>query len=351
MKHSNTAISASALISLVAQSAARTPPDYDFDFANIGAVGNTAYDGPDPYSAPPLTGHGRVDYAYRMSKLETSTGQWIEYLNTFSTTAASIPFWKTTGMTFWGGERVTGETFRLRDIPNAARLPVPGISWRMAAMYCNWLQNGKSADPASLATGAYDRSTWGNRSDGSLLDSPTHLPGANYWIPTFDEQLKAFQYDPDRNGPGNGGWWTARNKSDQPGIPGPPGVGTTSAGWDDDSAWVPWNVPLGAYTSSLSPWGLFDTSGGTQEWNEALYPEENPFGQLPNEQGWQGAPAGFYPISYRDYAWDAGSSKVTGNGYTGLRLASAIPSPGGLIAVSFSCCSLLFRARHRKKLP
>jgi len=39
--------------------------------------------------------------------------------------------------------------------------PVGDISWRVAAMYCNWLHNDKRNDRAAFLNGAYDVSTFG----------------------------------------------------------------------------------------------------------------------------------------------------------------------------------------------
>jgi len=83
--------------------------------------------------------------------------------------------------------------------------------------------------------------------------------GAKYWIPTLDEQIKVFHYDPHRYGPGIGGYWLNMNRRDETGIPGEPGVGQTSAGWTDpDRPLIEFDVPLGAYPASY-PRGAFMT--------------------------------------------------------------------------------------------
>src|SRR5262249_51806069 len=58
-------------------------PDYDFSFSTIGAVGNAPYSGPDPYPLG-VDGRGQVNYTYRISRLEVTTAQWMEFVNTFS---------------------------------------------------------------------------------------------------------------------------------------------------------------------------------------------------------------------------------------------------------------------------
>lgn len=305
---------------------AQTPPDYDFQFVTVGAPGNEPYRNSAPNQTN-VNGRGSVDYSFRASTLEVTTGQWMEFLNTFAPFADSTlshhePVHWGAGPTRaypnnrWG--------YSLRGLPGDSMMPVGGITWRDAARYVNWLHNGKQADPATLITGAYDTTTFGRNPDGSITDAPTRLPGARYFIPTLDEQLKASQYDPNRYGPGQGGWWLNKNMSDEPGIPGAPGEGTTSAAYFPPSdPFSAWDIPLGSYTTSLSPWGLLDTSGGTQEWNERLS-----FSQ----RGLYGASAGgnlaqdqIHRVSAADA--DSGSSTV------GLRIFSAVPSPSS-VAVS-----------------
>ncbi len=111
-------------------------------------------------------------------------------------------------------------------LPNAAMIPVDGISWRDAAMFVNWLNNGKQAALDSLMHGAYDVNTFGTNPDGTFTDQLTHSPGARFWIPTFDELLKSFHYDPNKFGQGQGGWWQQPNGTDTPLISGPPGLWT-----------------------------------------------------------------------------------------------------------------------------
>ena len=76
-------------------------------------------------------------------------------------------------------------------------------------------------------------------------ESRPRLPGAKYWIPTADEWLKAAHYDPDKFGPGLGGYRLFPNSSDALTQPGTPGVGAPTAGSE-----VPrsgdGDVPMGA---------------------------------------------------------------------------------------------------------
>lgn len=317
------------------------PPDYDFQFAKIGAVGNSAYTGSDLTGVDLLIGRGSVSYEFRMSKLELATGQWLEFQNTFTTQDTLPPFLSFSGPTYWGAERDptysgSGFKYRLSGKANAAMLPVGGITWREAALFCNWLHNGKQSDKASLMDGAYDVSTFG-QNGWNFTDALTHRPDAKYWIPTIDEAMKSHHYDPNRFGPGQGGWWANKNKSDLPGVSGPPGTGTTSGSWDDPNSQAgEWDIALGSYAESLSPWGLLDTSGAAKEWTEFTF-----FAPGPRERGLFGSAAGETNYDVWDHVSVAFSDHPeTGNPFAGLRIASAIPGPASFgllfIAVAFN---------------
>jgi hypothetical protein len=274
----------------------------------------------------------------------------MEFVNTFSQTDTPPAFFDPLAATFWGAGfdrdyHGPGYRYRLVDDPNAAMRPVAGVSWRMAALYCNWLHNGKQSDPSSLATGAYDTTTWGPAPGGGFTDAWTHLPGAQFWIPTLDEAMKSQHYDPNRDGPGQGGWWFNKNGSDDPGIPGPPGMGTTSAGYDDGTAFGVWSIPLGAYPDSQSPWGLLDTSGGTQEWTEDVAFN----GIRPTERRHFGSFAGPDSSPFWDYTYGFGSADAANqHPHVGFRIMSVVPSPhpaAAVLVVSLFICASRRRVR------
>jgi len=328
------AIAASCAFSLPALA------DDGFQWATIGAVGNQAYQGP----GVSTHGRGRVDYEYKISKLEITTAQWLEFTNTFSTQTDEYKF-TNFGPTFWGATfdtRYTGPgvKYKLRNDPNAAMRPVAGISWRDAARYCNWLHNGKSSNLNSLITGAYDTTTFGYSSGPVFTDALTHLAGAKYWIPTLDEWMKAAYYDPHRYGNDVGGWWSQANMSDAPGISGVPGVGTTSADLELPD-FGEWGIPLGAYPQSVSPWGLLDTSGGAQEWTEGAATSQNPTDRVVRGS-YAGGSTGYDSIAF------SYSSPPDGFFATeGLRICSAVPTPS-VSSLGFAfVCTCASRRRER----
>ncbi len=332
---------------LAAQAVGRqAPPDYGFNFITIGAPGNRPYDGPDPNGN--TVGRGSVPYTFRIAQTEITTAQYLEFVNTFATLATPPAHFDQFGPVHWGAHvdptyAGPGLRFALNTAPSAGMYPVGGIGWFDAALYCNWLQNGKQSNPASLLSGAYDTSQWNIPwIPGGPNPDWSHTTGAQYWIPTLDESLKAAHYDPNRYGTGQDGWWLYKNRSDQPGVSGPPGAGTTSAGYTLPN-WGEWSIPLGAYPQSLSPWGLLDTSGGSTEWTQTI---SNP---LAAHRAFYntGSYAGQGTLDLWDAAYGNSSNGPGGIGGAelGFRIASAIPSPGSLLAMCMGGCVAVGRKR------
>ncbi len=341
--HTKAAIVAFACLAGFALNSRALAQDYGIDFVTVGAPGNEAFNKPnwEDYPNSPAIGRGRVDYTFRMAKYETTTAQYLEFANTFYGVAIQdLPAFLTIGgPTAWGAvnDPAYGGPGRRWKLENNAAAPMKvvfGISWRDAALYCNWLNNGKSKDPASLLYGAYDVSTWGDNADGSFSDAWTHLPGAKYWIPTYDEALKASHYDPNRYGKGQGGWWLNKCESDEFLISGPPGAGQTSAGWTDGFSGE-YDIPLGAYPDSLSPWGMLDTSGGAQEWTEDVRRHSRAFvgSQAGNSVG--------YDIIYMRGTPYPGSS-----GLLGFRVATPIPAAPTATLLGLSLLLLCRRGKE-----
>ncbi len=306
-------------------------------WAVIGAVGNQPmlrpYPGDDPRPA------GRVDYVYRMARYEITTGEWLEFVNTFSTRSdewrlfAEPVIWSAVIDWSYDGP---GYRWMLHEGEDAARMPVAGISWRDAAMYCNWLHNGKSAAVEAIQDGAYDTSTFYTFPDRSFTDQPTHHPDARYWIPTLDEWLKAVHYDPNKGGAGVEGWWAFPHSSDVAPIGGPPGIGEANFGFDPPTSMGAWGIPVGSYPEVMSPWGLFDASGGASEHLEEILYWDSPDGPRPEDRwfdgSWASSPARIAEV-LDDVQWNLAFAPGSAYAYTGLRLASAVPGPSGLVLV------------------
>jgi formylglycine-generating enzyme required for sulfatase activity len=310
-------------------------------FVTVGSPGNPAYQSSNPNDF--VNGRGGVDYSYRIGQYELTTAQWTSFFNAaFDRPAGdSIPFvdapliWGAVGATPInpGGQRWT--------VPSGnGMLPVGGISWRTAAVFCNWLDHGANpnAPRTDFLSGAYDVSTFGY--NGSIFtDQLAHTPGSQYWIPTWDEWLKAAHWSP--TNPNNNGWYQYSNGSDTPYVYGPPGAGQANAGSGGS-----WSIPLGSYPGVQSPWGLSDTAGGSQEWTESVYTlsggdrfrvfdgsyaSEDAFGANGIDRLVSGG-AEYPHVNALEY---------------GLRVASSVPSPSSC-AVAMGTLTILSARRRRR---
>lgn len=311
------------LLLAVAPAAAGPVPDYGHDFVFIGDPGNRPVnqaEGPGffPPSAPEGFSVGQVNYRYRMARTEVTVGQWLEFVNAYA------PYYDgPTNATQFTGDWIAFNPIagEYRAFAGSESFPTD-MGWRYAARYCNWLHNGKSLERAAFENGAYDTSTFGQDSDGNYTDQPTHHPDALFWIPTLDEWTKAMHWDPAKNGD-EGGYWRYPTSSDTAPIIGPPGTGETNAGTGT-------SYDVGAYADVMSPWGLFDGSGGEREWLESA---------TATRRYLRGSSWALPPIADEIDFLGIGPPLASAGG---LRLVSAVPSPSclGMAGMCFlaGCC-------------
>ena len=296
------------------------------DFVRIGAVGNAAWAG-NGQPVDDAIGRGAVNYEYNIGRLEVTTTEWVDFLNAALDRPVNdrIPF--VSVPQFWGGAATSptnpgGLRFAVR--PGQGLLPVGDIDWRMSAVLCNWYHNGKSLDRGAFLNGAYDVSTFGY--NGNIFtDQLAHTPGARYWIPTWDEWLKAAHYDPNKNGQGQGGWWVYSNGTDTPLIGGPPGVGQGNFGFTGSA----FDIPLGAYPQTLSPWGLLDVAGGTGEWTEGYFVGSGGVRYRVWDGGYRNSSAGNGVLNA--VFSEAGDFPHIAGYQNGFRIATSVPAPASIL--------------------
>lgn len=331
---------------------------YGIEFSTIGAPGNPAWTSaiaPNPFPGANFS-LGSVNYEYRLARTEMRGADWAPfaqaYVQTFGYPQTLSDYAAVTGGVMTD-DPSTGE-FRL--FPGTANRAVQS-SWRMFAIYCNWLHNdrgqGSVTGPAVFTSGAYDTSTFTTsvrpnpNAPGALLrtynDQQTRSPGARFWIPSRSEWLRAAYYNPNpAPGTSISGWMRHPWNSDTyPGggttpIYGPPGTPNAAgpAG--------PYSPDVASYPNIQSPWGLLDLSGSVQEFLEDTVPSTDPL--LPNGLAYRiaiGRETPYDPTitlrSARDDLYDLGFSGQTrwpddmidfpGLPIPGLRIAAAIPAP------------------------
>lgn len=333
---------------------AQVDPVSGIDFVTITAPGNAPW--PGGFDDDRARGRGRVDYDYRIGRYEVNTTQWVEFFNAafdrpandqFFPNLFPPDFWSAVGAapTVPGGQRWR--------VPAGAEMNAVGsISWRTAAMYCNWLHNDKALNREAFLSGAYDVSTFGYVGNtGEFTDQFVRSPGAKYFIPSWDEWLKAVHYDPAKvNSDGSvGGWWEYGNGTNQPFVGGAPGtlvngqLATANFGFLDGPV-SPFSVPLGAY-GTTNPWGLYDVAGGTSEWTEeVIFSTGLPYDRVFEGTAWV---TGSGTSIADSITRRGGGSPPSSFGYLfGFRVAAVVPGPGTLICVAIGV--MPFASRRRR---
>lgn len=306
---------------------AQPTPSYGLDFATIGAPGNAPASPSDFVFLNPIVGPvGRVDYTFRLARTELTVSQWVEFVTAYANVNDAVY----NDPDFMGGWIFsTGGTPGNRTydtLPGSSNAPA-SVSWNFATRYCNWLHNGKVNEAWAFERGAYDTSTISF--DGQWHGPLTHAPDAKFWIPTIDEWTKGMHYDPNRRGPGVGGYWLYPTSSDTPpvsGLPGTPGAQTGAGDYVNDPNNPERLYPVGSYPTAASPWGLLDGSGGLSEWLECL-------NNAADARPWRGSSNRFTSSDFSDRL---DYFDLLGPGYTawGLRLASSVPAPAASLALT-----------------
>jgi sulfatase modifying factor 1 len=323
-----------ALVCSALPALAQAPPDYDFQWRTVGAPGNAPANPADfPFEVPPNL--GSVNYEFRMATTEVTNGQYFEFVQAYTTVHPNVEY----SPVFTGDYIVrhgNPGAYTWTMSPDVTSLPVC-VGWNYAAIYANWLCNGKAVSAAAFASGAYDTSTFYPNSDQPQL---THSPGAQFWLASIDEWSKAMYYDPNKNGPGQAGYWRYETRTDTVpvgGVPGSPGAQTGAGTYVEDPNNISRLYPVGSYPNAASPWGILDGSGGMKEWTEGDGSFE--FRWLLGSQNTNPDPT----IADR-----IGSSLALQfyNPGGGIRLVSVVPTPGTGV-LFFGGLGLFLKRRRR----
>jgi len=282
---------------------------------------------------------GSVDHEYQISRTEVTAAEWLEFVNAYAPYVdpgyANSPYFRSNRC-----YRTGPTTYDV--IPEWRNLAVD-VGWRFAARYVNWLHNGKANTPGAFESGVYDTATFRTNPDGTFTDQQAHSPGARYWIPTQDELIKAFHFDPDRYGPDQPGYWLYSHTSDSPPRPGLPEQGGEASfqRGGPSMAIVP---EVAAYRNVQSPWGLWDAAGGVEEYTET--PRFAPGATLPLYRLTDGSSWHVTEATSRSVdnigGWRSAGPLGT---FVGLRVARAIPSPTGALVFA---CALIPHTRRRR---
>lgn len=273
-----------------------------FDWVKIGNPGNS----PDP---------GAVDYEYYMSTTEVTNAQYAEFLNAVDPTGANgKSLWNPAMQTCNFPVRGCTAGIRKRSLPRDGHnyeviagydlKPVTHVSWYSAIRYINWmnLQVLDSDGLFSMETeaGAYvilesDLGPGGVPMNGQSIvrysnPSNPNDPFPYFVLPTLNEWYKAAYHDAFAGEAGlyfryaNGS--NVSPVSDQP-WQSPAGAnyynddGLTNGFNDGYAVFGSRTVPfldsnpltdVGAYSSTVSTYGILDQNGNVAEWTESRHP-------------------------------------------------------------------------------
>ncbi len=320
---------------------------YGIEFVTIGAPGNPNWTAP-PNASDNMRNNGGLDYEYRLGRTEVTTAQYVSFINAALARPSSdyIPY--ISAPSVWGAEldpTYQGPGQRFRVVPGRENWGVGGISWRAAAVYCNWLTNDQQSSRVSFLSGAYNVSTFGAVGN-TLTDQTTHTPGARFWIPSMGEWMKAAYYDPNSRATSNvPGWFRYPNGTDRvPIYRAPEDGGEANAGFNRSSTGRDaTEIPLMSYPTVQSPWGLLDMAGGAEEWTESVY--TSPSGYMARFE--LGSAWAVSADMFSDRLGFAGSGLPIFEGYfSGLRVAASVPAPGAGVAFFVMVGGALRRRRR-----
>lgn len=257
----------------------------EFDWAKIGNPHNAG-------DVQPQGTFGSVGYTYRISKHEVTNAQYTEFLNAVDPSGLnSLCLFDGEMSTDTGGIEKTGTTDGARYAVKTGRgqNPVTYVDWYDAARFVNWLSNGQST--GSTETGTY--TLVGNSCTPNNLDDLSRDFDATYFIPTEDEWYKAafhdsaagtartyFEYPTSNNSPPHSDNPSSLNTPDDTNVANVFRDDFEANGYDDGYAIsgtslgaIPANpfTDVGAYPTTMSPYGVFDLAGNVVEWNETQH--------------------------------------------------------------------------------
>jgi formylglycine-generating enzyme required for sulfatase activity len=225
------------------------------------AVGN-------PGNAPDNWGdnsrqNGAVAYNYSIGKYEVTAEQYTFFLDAVAKDDTYNLY--SPSMSAGCGIQQTGTAgaFSYSVSTTYANRPVTSITWGDALRFINWLNNGQPTGAQTASTtedGAYtlagNSNATLNGSDASIEKTPRNA-NAKYALPTYDEWYKAAFYDPNKGGPGVGGYWAYATGSDP--------MDASQANYSGSGT-----MDVGQFAPS--PYGTYDQSGNAWEWIEAPSP-------------------------------------------------------------------------------
>ena len=205
----------------------------------------------DAGNASDATGHGAVDYTYRIGAYEVTRTEYAAFLNAVAATDTHALYNSAMGIVR------SGSAGNYAYYAAGGQKPVAFVSWYDALRFVNWLQNGQPVGPQGAATtedGAY---TFNSNTNVGPRNA-----GVQFFLPNEDEWVKAAYYQ----GGVDKFYWKYPTRSDAlPVAESPPGS-DNSVNYSNVVGAV---TDVGAYSGTFGYYGTFDQAGNVWEWNES----------------------------------------------------------------------------------
>jgi len=255
---------------LLLLAAPATRADIGYQFVPVGNPGNandTVAAGNGGLS------YGAVSYSYAIGQYDVTLTQYTAFLNAV---ANADPFGlynpsMATDLNVAGILQSGSSGNFSYSVIGSGNRPVTYVSELDAMRFSNWLGNGQPLGlgevAASTEDGAY---TMASANQGFVLRNAN----AQYWVPTENEWYKAAYYDPNKGGPGVGGYWTYATRSDNAlgNVIGnaPNQANFVISGFSVGQSW-PYSTSqnyltdVGAFSGSASAYGTYDQNGDVNQ--------------------------------------------------------------------------------------
>ncbi|MGA2035440.1 MAG: SUMF1/EgtB/PvdO family nonheme iron enzyme [Thermoguttaceae bacterium] len=258
---------------LVASAMSAQASTITIDMVTVGDPGNAADTAAN--SGNPA-GQGVVAYTYQIGKYDVTNNQYAAFLNAKAASSDPYGLWDSIMQTTANGgiDRTGSGSYTYTVKSGQGNQPVVGVTWFDALRFANWLDNGQGS--GDTETGSY--TLLGGTPTPSNFRTLARNAGAQWVLPSEDEWYKASYY---KGGGTNAGYWTYPTRSNTaPTSEAPPGGANSANFYDSTTGYalsgsttsvstMDYLTDVGAYCSSLGPYGTYDQGGDVWQWNEA----------------------------------------------------------------------------------